>query len=265
VAPRCSNSRLDGGLGDGLGYEVAHFFALGLEVAFVGGFAGDLGGDALDDFDADEFEGFDLFGVVGDEADGGNFELLKDLGGELEVAAVGFVAEFEVGFDGVEALVLEFVGAEFSHEADAATLLLLVEHDAGAGFDDGGHGELELLAAVAAKGVEDVAGEALGVDADDGGCGVDVAHDEGDGGFDANLWDGDVVVAGEGVFDEALEAEDAEVSPAGGEVGIGYFGYAGEGHDFIIRFGLHGYWMLLGVVWKRLMPRALCRCRWLVG
>jgi hypothetical protein len=44
------------------------------------------------------------------------------------------------------------------------------------------------------------------------------------------------------------------VSPTGGEVGIGYFGYAGEGHDFIIRFGLHGYWMLLGTVSERRMP-----------
>lgn len=72
--------------------EVAHLFALGLEVAEVGGFAGDLGGDAFDDFDAGEFESFDLFGVIGDEADGGDVERLEDLGGELEVTAIGFVA-----------------------------------------------------------------------------------------------------------------------------------------------------------------------------
>ena len=50
--------------------EVTHLFALGLEVALVGGFGGDLGGDAFGDFDAGEFEGFDLCGVVGDEANG---------------------------------------------------------------------------------------------------------------------------------------------------------------------------------------------------
>jgi hypothetical protein len=37
-----------------------------------------------------------------------------------------------------------------------------------------------VMAAVAAEGVEDVAGEALGVNADDGRLGVDVPHDEGD-------------------------------------------------------------------------------------
>ena len=68
--------------------------------------------------------------------------------------------------------------------------------------------------AVAAEGVEDVSGEALGVDADDGGSGVDVSHDEGNGGL-TGLAGG---IAGGG---EALEAEDAEVAPAGGEVGIG--------------------------------------------
>ena len=56
---------------------MAHFFALGFEVALVGGFGGDLGGDALDDFDAGGDEGFDLFGVVGDEADGFTPSILR--------------------------------------------------------------------------------------------------------------------------------------------------------------------------------------------
>jgi len=77
------------------------------------------------------------------------------------VAAVGFVTQFEVGFDGVEAFVLEFVGAELGHKADATAFLLFVEEDAGACVGDGEHGELELLTAVAAEGVEDVSCEAL--------------------------------------------------------------------------------------------------------
>ena len=97
------------------------------------------------------------------------------------------VAERVVGFDGVEALVLELVGAELGHEADAAAFLLLVEQDAGAFVGDAGEREVELVVAVAAQGVEDVAGEALRVDADDGRRGVDVAEDEGDGGLDALL------------------------------------------------------------------------------
>jgi hypothetical protein len=33
------------------------------------------------------------------------------------------------------------------------------------------------------------------------------------------------------------------VSPAGGEVGVGYFSDECEGHSGIIRFGLHAYWI----------------------
>ena len=68
------------------------------------------------------------------------------------------------------------------------------------------------------------------MDADDGRRGVDVAHDEGDGGFDAAAGCGMAALQGSGSVDEAFEAEDAEVSPAGGEVGVGDLADAGEGH-----------------------------------
>ena len=176
------------GLTDGataLCHEVAHLVALGFEVALEGGFGGDGGGDALDDGDAGGFEGGDLLGVVGDEADAGDAELAEDGGGEFELAVVGAEAEAFVGFDGVETLVLQFVGAELGHEADAAALLLFVEQDAGALAGDEAEREVELVVAVAAQGVEDVSGEALGVDADQRrGFGVEVAHGERDGVFD---------------------------------------------------------------------------------
>ena len=68
--------------------EVAHFFAFGLEVFLEGGFGGYLGGDALGDLDANCLEGFNFFGIVGDEADGGDVEELEDFRREFVVAAV---------------------------------------------------------------------------------------------------------------------------------------------------------------------------------
>jgi hypothetical protein len=61
------------------------------------------------------------------------------------------------------------------------------------------------------------------------------------------------------------------VSPAGGEVGFGYFCHTGERHDFIIRFGAHEYWIRDGVgsmqgrgqmkiVGRGLSAVALARC-----
>ncbi len=61
--------------------EVAHLFVLGLQVALVGGLAGNFGGDALDDLDAGEFEGLDFVRIVGDEADGFDAELFEDSAG----------------------------------------------------------------------------------------------------------------------------------------------------------------------------------------
>ena len=164
---------------------MAEFFALGFEVTGEGGFAGDGGGDAFGDADAGGFDGGYFFGIVGDEADGGNVEGLEDFGGQGEAAVVVLEAELEVGFDGVAALVLELVGAEFSHESDAAAFLFFVEEDAGAFGGDHFEGEVELVVAVAAEGVEDVSGEALGVDANEGDAGGEIAHGEGDGIVDA--------------------------------------------------------------------------------
>jgi hypothetical protein len=195
----------------------------GLEVALEGRFGRDRGGDAFGDADSGGLEGGDLFGVVGYESDGGDVKGLEDLGGELESAVIGAEAEALVGFDGVEALILELIGAELGHEADAATLLVFVEENAGALLGDEAESEVELVVAVAAEGVEHVSGEALGVDAHErrklfsgSRGGGEVAHGEGDGGVDA------LEASGGGVSD-GFKAEDAEVSPAGGEVSVGYF------------------------------------------
>jgi hypothetical protein len=68
-----------------------------------------------------------------------------------------------------------------------------------------------LGAAIAAEGVEDVAGEALRVDAYQGGFArFKSAHAQGQGLFD-------------GVFEMALETEDPEVSVLGREIGFGHF------------------------------------------
>lgn len=192
--------------------------------------ARNLNGDALDDLDADQFKSLDFFRVVGDETDRFDTKLLEDLGWELEIAAVGLVAQLEAGFDGVEALILQLVGAELRHEANAAAFRLLVEKDADARIRDSSHRELNLLAAIAAQRVEDLAVKALGMDPDDRGCAVDVSHDQCHGGFYAAGRGGNVVSTVGRVINQALEAEDTEVSPAGGKIGVGYFGYACEFH-----------------------------------
>ncbi len=223
-----------------LAYEMAEFFALGFEVALEGRLGGDRRVDALGHLDACGFEGCHFFRVVGDEADGGDAEVLEDGSGKFKGAEVSGIAELVVGLDGVQALILQLVRAELGHEADATAFLLLVEEDARALVGDALEREVELIVAVATERVEDVAGEALGVDANDRRCRgpvgrgrVDVAHDEGDGGFQG-------LAGGVAWLRNAFEAEDAEGPPAGGEVGVGDLGEAKQRHGMSLDSGARG-------------------------
>ena len=74
------------------------------------------------------------------------------------------------------------------------------------------------------------------MDAHDRRRSVDVAHDERNGSFYPRCRSRNGFVAGLRIDDDALEAENAEMTPASREVGVGYFFYGGEGHSAIIRF-----------------------------
>ena len=219
--------------------EVAHLFLLGAEIALESLLRYDFGGDALGDSDACGFECGDFVGVIGDEADTGDAHEVEDCGRHFVGAAIGGVAQFLISLDGVAAMVLQFVGAELGHEADPAAFLLLVEKDACASFADFFERELQLEAAVAAEGTEDVAGEALRVNADERRRGVDVTHDESNEalnrGLRGGLRRGCIRTAGLRCGEPALKAEDAEVSPARREIGLGDFLNAFQRHTCILR------------------------------
>ena len=76
---------------------------------------------------------------------------------------------------------MQGVRPELVHEPDATPLLPQIKKDAAAFFGDAAERHIKLLAAIAADGVERVAGEALVVDAHQHGLpGRDVAHRERD-------------------------------------------------------------------------------------
>ena len=82
------------------------------------------------------------------------------------MAGVGGQAEVEVGVDGVATAVLQLVGLQLGDEADAASLVAAeVDHHSPALGDDRPQRLVELGTAVAALAAEDVAGQALAVDA----------------------------------------------------------------------------------------------------
>ena len=87
-------------------------------------------------------------------------EVLEDLDADAVVAAVGLVAQGQVGLDGVHALVLKAVGLDLLDQADAAAFLRQVDEHAAPFLADHLQGHAELVAAVAAERGQQVAGEA---------------------------------------------------------------------------------------------------------
>src|SRR5260221_415899 len=187
--------------------DVARLFLLRLQVPPVRIGGRDLDGQAAHDLEAVAFEADELPRVVGEQTDLLHPELDQDLRADAVVALVGLEAERLVGLDRVLALVLELIGHQLVDETDAAPLLSQVQQDAPAGLADHLERLVQLVAAVAARGREDVAGQALRVHAHESGLVPDaqVAHHE-----------GDVMLA----VDAALEGVDAEGTVAGGEIGL---------------------------------------------
>src|SRR5262249_62204319 len=103
---------------------------------------------------------------VRQEANLPDAEVEQDLGADAVVAQIGREAERLVGLHRVEAvLLLELIRAQLGEQADAAAFLRHVEQHAPAGLADLGHRLVQLRAAVAQQALEDVAGQALAVDA----------------------------------------------------------------------------------------------------
>jgi hypothetical protein len=125
---------------------VAEFVLFGAQVFARVVAGGRAAGDTFDYANAGFFELLHFVGIVGEQAD-------------------GLQSELAIGFDGIEALVLELVGLQFIDESDAAPFLGKVQDDSGRLFRDLFQGKFQLRAAVAALRGEDVSCKALGVHA----------------------------------------------------------------------------------------------------
>ena len=119
----------------------------------------------LDDFDAPLGKPLEFGRIVGQQPDLGKSELAQHFGGGKIKPFVGVEAELLVGVDRIETLVLQRIGAQFVDEADAAPLLCQINQNAGARLGDLGNRTLQLFAAIAAQRGEQIAGEALRMDA----------------------------------------------------------------------------------------------------
>jgi hypothetical protein len=191
---------------DAVRKHVAQFVLLRLQVVLSVFRGRDFARDAFRDADARTFQGSDLVWIIGEQSHLLNPKSLEDFGRHAELALVGLETKPLIGFDRVEAAVLQRVRLKLGHEPDAATLLLFVDENARALLRDHRKSHFELLAAIAAQRPKNIASQALGVNANERRTGLDVAHDQGNGFF------------GFGGRCPQSEPVNQEVSPSGGEI-----------------------------------------------
>src|SRR5579859_5488987 len=123
------------------------------------------------DGDAVAFESNDFFGMVGQDADVAEAEVDEDLGADagfvLDQALTGGLAvELAAG---VHVNLRELAGFVGLIDAEAAAGVMEIEKHAAIFFSDGFEGAVDEISAIAGCGAEDVAREAVRVDANEGG------------------------------------------------------------------------------------------------
>ena len=131
--------------------------------------------------------------------------------GSSVVAQVAVEPELLVGFDGVRALVLQFVGAQFVEQPDAAAFLEFVDQQSPPFLRDAGKSDFELRPAIAAQAVEHIPRQALRMDPHQRRRSVcEVTHFEHHGFLRA-------------VARGGFKAEDPEHAELGGKIRFGHF------------------------------------------
>ena len=113
--------------------------------------------------DAAARQGGHLLGVVRQQPDPAKAQAAQHLGGRQIDPLVGVETQLLVGLDGVGAAVLQAIGAQLVHQADAAALLRQVEQQSGPRLGDGVDRAAQLIAAVAPQAAQEVAGKAFGM------------------------------------------------------------------------------------------------------
>src|SRR6266446_498091 len=104
-----------------------------------------------------------LFRIVGKQANTLDSEIIEDCARQAEIPAVCLKTKCVVCCNGVKTLILQRIGLQFCHQANAASFLLFVNQETAAFCGDRSHRKFQLLAAVATERSQDVTCNALGV------------------------------------------------------------------------------------------------------
>ena len=145
-----------------------HFCALGLEILRIVRVGLRFDRKLFDNIETVSFEADYFFRVVRQETDVADAEVDQYLCTGTILTEVRRKPQFFIGFNGIEALFLEFVGANFGCQSNSSSFLAHIDQHARTGFVDVLQCSVQLIAAIAAPRTENIAGQALAVDAHEG-------------------------------------------------------------------------------------------------
>jgi len=120
----------------------------------------------LRDFEPVPLQPHDLARIVGDQPDLAQPEVAENLRADPIIPQIGREPQMLVRLHGVHPRFLERIGVDLTFQADAPPLLPHVKNDTPALAGHHVHGPVKLSPAVATQRAEDIAGQALAVDAD---------------------------------------------------------------------------------------------------
>lgn len=138
-----------------------------------------IGAHTPRDFNPCRANRMNLVRIVGHQSQRANVEESKDFYRERIIAQVHRMSKPEIGFNGVEPLILQLIGAEFFIQAYTAAFLMIVDKHSGAFFRDSAQSKMKLLITVTPHGVEDLSRYTLRMNANKRRDCVDVPQNQG--------------------------------------------------------------------------------------
>ena len=166
---------------------VTHSFFFGPQVSERVWSWRNFAGKPRDNLDAVLAKAHSLARIVREQANTLDAEVAQDRGRQAEIPAIGLEPQRVIGLDRVDAGILQLVSLQLCHQADAAALLIFVNHEPATFLGDRLHGHLELVVAVAAQRPEHLAGEALRMDAQQRHAFGQFAEDDRERGFNPSV------------------------------------------------------------------------------
>ncbi len=119
----------------------------------------------FDDLNSCRADSIDFVWIISHQAKRADIEEPKDLNRKRVITQINSMPQAKIGFNGVESLILKFVGPKLFHETNASAFLLLIKQYADAFLCDQAQCQMQLVMTITPKRMKDIPCHALRMNA----------------------------------------------------------------------------------------------------